>query len=170
MIEIRQATPQDDDAIYDVVQNAFATAEHRDGTEQDLVVALRGSARFVPELSLVAVEDGAVVGYALFTVVRIGEAEELALAPLAVLPQHQRRGVGGRLIEAGHRVARARGFHYVVVLGSAAYYPRFGYVPAARFGIRAPFEAPSENFMAVELNAPDGDIRGVVDYAREFDL
>lgn len=64
---IRQETPNDYDAVYDVVKRAFACAAQSDGTEQDLVVALHGSDAFIPELSLVAEENGKIVGYILFT-------------------------------------------------------------------------------------------------------
>lgn len=94
MLEIRKESKRDYDEVYDVIKTAFETAEHSDGNEQDLVVALRKSDNFIPELSLVAVEDNKIVGYILFTKIRIEEYEEIALAPLAVLPQYQRKGIG----------------------------------------------------------------------------
>ena len=78
MLEIRQETPKDYEEVYNVVKTAFATAEHSDGNEQDLVVDLRKSNNFIPELSLVAIKDNKIVGYILFTKINIGEYEEVA--------------------------------------------------------------------------------------------
>ena len=170
MIEIRQENKKDYDEVYNVVKTAFETAEHSDGNEQDLVVELRKSKNFIPELSLVAVNDNKIVGYILFTKINIGKCEELALAPLAVLPKYQRQGIGKRLIEKGHRIARKLGFHYSVVLGSEKYYPKLGYVPASQYGIKAPFEVLDENFMVMKLNDFDKEIVGTVEYAKEFNI
>lgn len=115
---IRKEEVNDYDEVYEVVKRAFETAEHSDGTEQDLVVKLRQCDAFVPELSLVAEIDGAIVGYILFTKVEIGDTIQLALAPLAVLPEHQRKGIGQALIQAGHQKASELGYEYSVVLGS----------------------------------------------------
>lgn len=137
-MEIRQETPQDYDAVYEVVKRAFLSAQHSDGTEQDLVAALRKSESFVPALSLVATQNGRVVGHILFTRVCVGAQAALALAPLSVLPSCQRQGIGTALMEEGHRIAAALGYGYSIVLGHPGYYPRAGYVPASTYGIQAP--------------------------------
>lgn len=166
---IRQEREEDYDEVFRVVQTSFAGAEHSDGKEQHLVAALRMSSAFVSELSLVAEADGKIIGYILFTKIKIGESAELALAPLAVLPSYQRQGVGKALIAAGHRIAKEMGYAYSVVLGSGQYYSRFGYLPAKQFGIRAPFDdVPDENFMAVDLQGGSEERNGVVEYAKEF--
>lgn len=170
MLEIRQENKNDYDEVYNVVKKAFETAEHSDGNEQDLVSQLRTSDAFIPELSLVAIKDNRIVGYILFTKIKIGKSEELALAPLAVLPEYQRQGIGSELIEQGHTIAKKLGYHYVVVLGSEKYYPRFGYVSAIKFGISAPFNVPSENFMAKKLKDTNKEIKGIVKYAKEFGI
>lgn len=167
---IRQERCGDRQAVFEVVKSAFAEAEHRDGTEQELVDALRRGSAFVPELSLVAEEGGAVIGHILFTKASAGGQTVLALAPLSVLPGHQRQGVGGALVTEGHRIAREMGFFYSVVLGSEAYYPRFGYVPSVRLGILPPFEVPAENFMAIRLREDAPPVSGVLRYAGEFGL
>nr|WP_243108396.1 N-acetyltransferase [Maliibacterium massiliense] len=153
MLFIRQETPQDFDAVYALVKRAFAQAPHRDGHEQDLVAALRSSDAFVPALSLVAASGDQLIGHVLFTEARVDNQPVLALAPLSVLPAYQRQGVGTALLREGHRIASALGYGYSVVLGDAAYYPRVGYAPAALLGIRAPFDVPAENFMAIRLRA-----------------
>lgn len=170
MIEIRQESQKDYEEVYMTVKTAFETAEHSDGNEQDLVVALKNSDSFIPELSLVAVKEDKIVGYILFTKIKIGNHEEIALAPLAVLPEYQKQGIGSMLIEQGHKIAKQLGYHYSIVLGSENYYPKFGYIPAIQYGIQAPFDVANENFMAVKLNDADTGIQGVVQYAKEFGI
>lgn len=131
---------------------------------------LRNSKNFIPELSLVAIEDNKIVGYILFTKVKIGDYEEIALAPLAVLPEFQKKGIGGSLIKKGHEIAKKLGYHYSIVLGSEKYYPKFGYVPAIKYGIKAPFQVDNENFMAVKLNNSIMEIKDIVEYAKEFGI
>ena len=117
-MRIRQEKPEDYEEVYELVREAFASAEHADGNEQDLVEALRKGDAFIPELSLVAEEGGRLAGHILFTRARVGEVEVLALAPLSVRPAFQRQGVGTALIEEGHWIARELGFSYSIVLGS----------------------------------------------------
>ena len=170
MIEISKEEKSDYEEVYNLVKTAFEKAEESDGNEQDLVVALRKSSNFIPELSLVAKKDNKIVGYILFTKIQIGKFEELALAPLAVLPEYQRQGVGSKLIEEGHKIAKEMGYHYVVVLGSDKYYPKFGYEKASKYGIKPPFDVPDENFMVIKLNDLRKEIIGTVKYAKEFGI
>ena len=170
MIEIRQENERDYEEVYNVIKTAFETAEHSDGNEQDLVINLRKSDKFIPELSLVALEDNKIVGYILLTKIEIDEHEELALAPLGVLPEYQGKGIGGKLIQEGHKIAKELGYHYVVVLGSDKYYTKFGYVPAINYEIEPPFDVANENFMAIKLNDTDIKIHGIVEYAKEFGI
>lgn len=169
-MQIRQERPEDYDAVCEVVKKAFESAEHSDGNEQDLVAALRKTQEFIPELSLAAEVDGKIVGYVLFTKLGMGAHTELALAPLAILPEYQKQGIGTALIQAGHKIAVGLGYHYSVVLGSETYYPRTGYVPAKEFGIEAPFEVPDENFMAVKLCEYLESVEGVVKYSDAFGI
>lgn len=156
--------------IYDVVKTAFSKASHCDGNEQDLVNNLRKGSAYIPELSLVATIDEKIVGYIMFTKINIGGNEEIALAPLAVLPKYQRQGIGTLLIKEGHRIAKELGYNYSVVLGSENYYPKFGYIPAKVYGIKAPFEVDDKNFMAVKLNDKADKIDGTVIYSKEFGI
>lgn len=167
---IRQENNKDFDQVYSVVKKAFQMAEHSDGNEQDLVVALRKSDAFIPELSLVAEMDGKIIGHIMFTKIEIGNHIELTLAPLAVLPEYQKQGIGAALIREGHRIAKELGYQYSVVLGSERYYPRYGYIPAKQLGIKAPFEVASENFMAIKLQENAEPINGIVKYAKEFGI
>lgn len=167
---IRQEESKDREAIYQVVKAAFASAQQADGNEQDLVNDLRKGRAYLPQLSLVAELDGAVIGHILFTKATVGDAVVLALAPLSVLPEHQRQGVGTALIREGHRIARALQYGYSVVLGSETYYPRMGYLPADGFGILPPFDVPRENFMACKLLASAPPVRGTLRYAEELGI
>lgn len=169
-IVIRQELPSDQFFIYQLVKEAFESAEHADGNEQDLVEALRESCFFIPELSLVAEVGGELAGHILFTKAMVGQDEVLALAPLSVLPQYQRHGVGAALIKEGHRIARKLGFSYSVVLGSDAYYPKFGYIPATEYGVELPDGFPPECFMAVKLQDEAAPLSGEMVYAEEFGL
>lgn len=170
MIEIRKENEKDYDAIYDVVKTAFSKAPHCDGNEQDLVNDLRKGNAYIPELSLVPNDNDKIVGYIMFTKINIGENEEIALAPLAVLPEYQRQGIGSLLIKEGHRIAKELGYNYSVVLGSENYYPKFGYIPAKVYGIKPPFEVDDKNFMAVKLNDNADKIDGTVIYSKEFGI
>ena len=95
--------------------------------------------------------------------------ETLALAPLAVAPAYQKKGIGGRLIGQGLAAAKELGFSSVIVLGHSGYYPRFGFQKASKWGIKCPFEVPDEVFMALELTprALSGHA-GTVQYPSEF--
>lgn len=167
---IRKERKEDYAKIYSVVKRAFQQAEYKDGTEQDLINDLRDGDAYIPDLSLVAEAGGTVVGHIMFTKAMVGETEVLALAPLAVLPEYQRQGIGTALIREGHRIGRLLGYGYSVVLGSEKFYPRAGYLPADTFGITAPFDVPREHYMVCRLNESAAEIRGVVHYAKEFGL
>ena len=169
-LEIRQETAPDHAAVYQLVKDAFASAEHCDGNEQELVSALRASSAFIPELSLVAVADGNIIGHILFTKVSVGEHTALALAPLSVHPAYQRQGVGLALMKTGHGIAQKLGYDYSIVLGSSSYYPKIGYVPASTYGILSPFDVPDENFMALKLTAGAKALNGTVKHDKAFGI
>lgn len=166
---IRQEQKDDHVQVYNLVKEAFESAEHSDPDEQNLVERLREAKEFVPELSLVAELDGELVGHILFTEIRIGEKKALALAPVSVVPKYQSRGIGSELITKGHKIAKSLGYALIVVLGHEKYYPKFGYVKASPYDIKAPFEVPDENFMVLELkeNALN-QTKGIVEYSSKF--
>jgi putative acetyltransferase len=156
---IRAERPGDRDAIRQVNEAAFGRA-----AEADLVDALRGTPAWVPDLSLVADDDGEISGHVLFSVVDLDTGPELlSLGPMAVHPDHQRTGVGTALVEHGLELARATEYPLVVVLGHPAYYPRFGFTPARRQGIETPYEAPDEAWLALPLPRYAGET-GLVRY------
>lgn len=161
----RPETPGDVAAVRAINLAAFPSAE-----EADLVDALRADPEaWIDGLSTVAVApDGTVTGHALLTRCHVGGEPALALAPCAVLPSAQRTGAGSAAIRAGLEAARERGENLVVVLGHAGYYPRFGFVPASRFGIGAPFEVPDEAMMALALDDTRPVPSGTIAYPAAF--
>ena len=172
-IIIRKEEVSDHEAVFNLIEKAFEKEPYSDHQEQFLVERLRKSAAFVPELALVAVLDNEAVGYTLLTKIQIANehtsATSLALAPIAVLPTYQGKGIGGRLISAAHEKATELGFGSVVLLGHENYYPRFGYELAGKFGIKLPFDVPAENCMAIELvEGALSNVSGVVEYPHEF--
>jgi len=144
---IRAERENDRDVVFDVNLSAFETPY-----EANLVDVLREQVR--PFVSLVAEENGDVVGHIMFTPVVLSGYPELkvvGLSPLAVAPEHQRKGYGSTLVRTGLDYCRKLGFAAVVVLGHPGYYPRFGFSPSSRFGIDSDFEVPEDVFMALEL-------------------
>jgi putative acetyltransferase len=134
------------------------------------VDALRDSEAHVPELCLVAMLDGSVVGHIAFSRARLaGGSEVLALAPMAVRPDHQGHGAGSALVSEGLRRAAKMRFPLVVVVGHAEYYPRFGFEPAGALGIKAPFDVPPETWLAYKLPAYTPEARGTVVYPDAFE-
>jgi putative acetyltransferase len=167
MTTIREERPQDGAAINDVNERAFARA-----TEADLVDTLRRACRDC--LSLVA-EDDEVVGHILFTPVTVSSPERtvtgMGLAPVAVAPERQRRGIGSALIEQGLAMLRERGCPFVVVLGHPEFYPRFGFQRASAHGLSCQWEGvPDEAFMVLILDARHmAGVSGIAMYRDEFD-
>lgn len=120
--------------------------------EADLVDVLREQAE--PVVSLVAEEDGTIVGHILFspvTLVGHPQLKIMGLAPMAVVPARQRKRIGSALIRQGLEACRRLGVGAVVVLGHAGYYPRFGFLPASRYGIGCEYDVPDDVFMILEL-------------------
>ena len=167
MTAIRQETPSDVPGIRRVNVQAFGGPG-----EADLVDAIRTNDAVT--LSLVAVDDGEVVGHIFFSPVEVetGDAicDGVGLGPMAVLPDMQRMGIGSQLVRRGLELLREQGYPFAVVLGHPEYYPRFGFVPASRLGLACTYDVPDEVFMASELRESSlKDVRGVVRYRREFD-
>lgn len=152
---VRDEIPADHAGVRRVNEAAFSGRQ-----EADIVEALHSQG--AAAMSLVAEDGGEIVGHIMFSPValqgQVGPPLGLGLAPMAVVPSRQRQGIGSRLVWAGLDRCRALGARFVVVLGHAAYYPLFGFVPASRFGLRCEWDAPDEAFMALEL--ADGALRG----------
>jgi len=167
--KIRPETEEDYEEITRIHDLAFN--QINEGT---LVERLRKTSCFVPELSLVAEYENRVIGHILFYPIKIKagtrKCDSLALAPMAVHPAYQKRGIGSKLIVKGLTTAKKLGFKSVVVLGHSQYYPRFGFEAASKWGIRAPFDVPEDAFLAIELTRNGlRNCRGTVEYPKEFD-
>lgn len=156
---IRPETAADRPALRDVNRLAFGRDD-----EANLVDALRDGGHV--RISLVAEEDGRIVGHVLFGELSIetgaGAVEALALAPMAVIPSHQRRGIGSMLVREGLRTCTEAGYRIVVVLGHPEFYPRFGFSADRASRLKSPFSGPA--FMAIELvpgalEGVDGEVR-----------
>lgn len=164
-MEIRPERPEDVPSIRRVNELAFARAG-----EADLVDALRKAAD--PFLSLVAVIDDQIAGHILFSEVSVegtASCRMMGLAPMAVLPEYQNRGIGSRLIEEGFKACARLGMGAVAVLGHPEYYPRFGFESASKHGLRCEYDVPDEVFMVKELQpgALSG-CRGLIRYRPEL--
>jgi putative acetyltransferase len=140
--------PEDRASIHYVNQEAFGRNQ-----EADLVDKLRK--RGVLTVSLVAVQDIAIVGHIAFSPVEIASEKSnfgaLTLAPVAVLPAHQNKGIGSQLITAGLEECHRLGHEIIVLAGHPNYYPRFGFIRACPKGIECEFEVPDEAWMIAEL-------------------
>lgn len=166
MLTIRRETPKDIDSIRYVNELAFGQRE-----EAELIDKLRN--RDVVTLSLVAILADQIVGHILFSPVIIESDctsfEAISLAPMAVLPEYQNKGIGSQLVRVGLEECRLLGHEIVVVLGHPDYYPRFGFFRAKPSGIDCEFEVPDEAWMVLELreNALTGK-SGTVKFQPEF--
>jgi predicted N-acetyltransferase YhbS len=167
---IRPETITEHEAIRAIHDAAFGEPD-----EGRIVDAVRGEQWFEPGLSLVAVADAGVVGHVLLSVCTVEAldgrrtGEVLALGPIAVRPDRQRGGIGGRLVEEAIGVGRARGWPAVVLLGHATYYPRFGFIPARSLGLEAPAPWPDEVWLAIVLADGIAIPQGVVRYPSVFE-
>ena len=168
MTVIRDERSQDAPAIRAVLEAAFPEI-----VEADLVDRLRVACR--DSVSLVALEDTRVVGHILFTPVTIEKPEGLiagyGLAPMAVLPEFQRKGIGSALVHAGVERLRQSGCPFVVVVGHPEYYPRFGFGLASTHGIRCQWDGvPDDAFMVLILQPSIAScVAGLAKYRPEFD-
>lgn len=105
----------------------------------------------------------------MFSPITVGDVTGAALAPMAVLPEHQRSDIGSKLVEAGNRKLDGAGDPFIIVLGHANYYPRFGFVPASRLGIACEWEVPDDVFMVLPLDqAKMQGVSGLAKYRHEF--
>jgi putative acetyltransferase len=169
-VTIREATDDDLDVVLDIERRAFGH-----DTEADLVKDLLADASAAPRLSLLAVEGGKPVGHVLFTSVKVVGTERAVrasiLAPLAVTPEAQGRGCGRKLVEGGLlRLARSR-VEMAFVLGDPHYYARFGFAPAGRLGLQAPYPIPEEHADAWMVKAlGDGVVGSIAGRVRCADV
>ena len=145
--------------------NRLAFGQDQEG---NIVDALRSNA--AASLSLVATLNGQVVGHIIYSPASVGDrATGAALGPMAVLPAHQRLGIGTKLVEAGNQKLRDMGYPFVIVVGHADFYPRFGFKSASSHGITCEWELPDDVFMLLVLDqARMQAVSGLAKYRPEF--
>jgi putative acetyltransferase len=169
-IVIRTETKEDYPQVRDVNFIAFGNRDD----EAELVERIRETRHFVPELSLVAEEHGEIVGHVLLSKAQVIENEQqhevIVLAPIAVRPDHQQRGIGKQLIREGINRAKQLGYPIVLLIGHPSYYPKFGFKPARQFGLElTQFTVPDEVFMVCELvDNSLNTIKGELKYPSAF--
>jgi putative acetyltransferase len=162
LIEVREEGPNDVEAIRDVNIRAFGQPQ-----EADLVDTLRSNG--AASLSLVATLHGQIIGHIFYSPVTVGVIRGAGLGPMAVAPEHQRRRVGSRLVEAGNRKLNERGCPFIVVLGHPDFYPRFGFKPASAHDVRCEWAVPDDVFMLLVLDAEASqEMSGLANYRPEF--
>ena len=158
-MKIRESTESERDEILDIHRQSFG--QEKGPVIAKLVDDLLNDETAMPILSLVAVENGTLVGHILYTKAVVTQTEALIsaqiLAPLAVLPEVQKRGIGEKLINEGLRLLKASGTELVFVLGHPTYYPRCGFMPAGEQGFDAPYPIPEEHAEAWMIQELNGD-------------
>ena len=159
MPKIRPEIPDDHAVIATITEVAFGRP-----VEARMIEAIRDSEGYVPELSLVAEEDGEVVGHVITSYVSLEDGRQLLeLGPIAVRPDLQGNGIGGALVRASLAAADRRREPLVLLLGHPTYYPRFGFQSASAMGLLPPNpNLPDEAWMAIPLRAYSADVRGQV--------
>lgn len=171
-IVIESAASRDTDALGEFVQQAFATARVSDGHERELLEQVRASTRYVPELELVVVDDGEVIGYAMASVTTITDGHDtwdaLYLGPICTSEGRRDAGLGSQLVRYLLTRAQRLGYGSMFLAGDKAYYPRFGFKPASTWGIRCQYDIRSDlldNIMGIELTPGGLDgVTGVVTF------
>jgi len=156
-IEIREERPDDVAAVRELNRRAFGQDQ-----EANIVDALRNNGAAL--LSLVATVDDRVVGHIMYSPLSVGDVNGAALGPMAILPERQRQGIGSKLVEAGNRKLKDAGCPFIIVVGHADYYPRFGFTPASEHGIKCEWDVPNDVFMLLFLN--ETKMQGVSGFAR----
>jgi putative acetyltransferase len=166
MITIREERPEDTKAVREVYIGAFGQE-----LEADLVDQMRQ--RCDDLLALVAVMEGRIVGHILFSPAVIERRKRtvhgMALAPMAVLPEYQRQGIGSQMVRAGIEALKQVECAFIILVGLPTYYPRFGFEPASRYKIRSEWAVPRDAFMVLVLDEQQKDaLSGVAKYRPEF--
>jgi len=156
-VNIRQTFPDDFGVTENVTREAFWNVYGPGCDEHYLLHIMRGSADFIPELDLVAVHDGEIIGNIVCdrSVIKTDNGSTVAvltLGPIAVLPEFQGQGAGGLLIEEAKRLARNLGFEAILLYGDPKYYSRLGFIPGETLDIRTANDMYAEPLQVIELS------------------
>ncbi|MEW9701853.1 GNAT family N-acetyltransferase [Paenibacillus sp. SI8] len=170
-MEIRTERSSDYDAVFQLNYLAFGNRE----VESRLIERIRLSDAFIPVLSLIAEENDRIVGHILFSRAELVDEEKsdevIALGPIAVLPGHQKSGVGSKLIQEGLKRCAELGYNLVFLIGHPTYYPKFGFKLARPYGINLKqFEVSDDVFMVCELKEGtlSQKIKGEFKFSKSF--
>jgi Predicted acetyltransferase len=154
-MNIRPENERDFKEIYDLVETAFESAKVKSGDEQNFIDRLRAGSGYVPELALVAEDGGRLIGHIMLTEAQLWQGGEgrtvLMLAPLSVLPESRKAGVGAALVNEALSRGRNKWYEAVFLVGDPAYYSRFGFQSAAEFGIKPSLDIPAQYVQVFEL-------------------
>ena len=162
LIEIREERPDDHAAIRDVNRRAFGQDQ-----EGNIVDGLRSNGAAL--LSLVAILNDRIVGHIMYSPAIIGDVTGAALGPMSVLPEHQRHGIGSKLVLTGNQRLREAGYPFIIVLGHPAFYPRFGFRRASTLAVKCEWDVPDDVVMLLILDELKMQgISGLVKYRHEF--
>jgi len=167
-IKIRSEMKDDYNIITQINDLAFGGKD-----ESQLIINLRKTNDFIPDLSLVAVVNDRILGHILFYPITIESINNtfptISLAPMSVHPDYQRKGIGNKLVNDGLQKCKDMHFDSVIVLGHPNYYPKFGFIPASQWNLYSDFEAPDEAFMVLELKVKSlAGKSGKVVYPKEY--
>ncbi|EGC32470.1 hypothetical protein DICPUDRAFT_81702 [Dictyostelium purpureum] len=164
----------------ELVKVAFSNAEHSDHDEHNLIQRLRGEELYNNDFEIVVKDkndNNKIVGYALLSEIKICKNEStppfkaVCLAPIAVLPSHQKQGIGKLLMKEIEEIATKYRYPAISILGSPNYYSKFGYVPSSNFNINATFDVPKEYYMIKPLfDNSLSNIEGLVYYQKSFGI
>ena len=162
LFEIREECPDDLAAIRDVNRRAFGQDQ-----EDNIVDALRANGAAL--LSLVATLDDRVVAHILYSPATIRDITGAALGPMAVLPEHQREGIGSKLVSAGNQKLKSCGCPFIIVLGHPTFYPRFGFRRASTLAVKCEWDVADDVVMLLILDETKMQgVSGLVKYRHEF--
>lgn len=175
MINLKIKTIEEKDfiTVKNLITDAFTHDEHGYNDEAELVAKIRNTKEYIPELEVVA-EDEGILGYALLSEVYLNSAHQqytgLVLAPIAVNPDSQKSGVGKLLMNELEKRAKALDYEFISILGHPEYYTKFGYKPASKYNILSPFkDVPDETFMIKEIKDDYlKDKEGTIQYSEAF--
>lgn len=160
-MQIREAVETDLNDVLSIERLAFGYEK-----EAELVRELLHDPSAKPLLSLLALKKGRAVGHILFTSAHLSDSKDAAsiviLAPLAIVPDSQKQGIGGKLIEHGLALLSKSGVDLVFVLGHPEYYPRYGFTPAGQIGFEAAYPIPDEHAGAWMVQALRSGVIGTV--------
>lgn len=173
-MQIRSIETTDYLAVRKLIVEAFTQSEHGYHDEADLVGNIRQDDTYDYELELVAIVADEIVGHGLLSEIKIINEQAthtgLALAPLTVLPEKQKQGIGSEILTELEQRATEKGYRCITILGDPEHYGRLGYTPAKHWEITFPFDVPDAYCLLKELQ-PNAlqDVSGEVKYLAAFD-